>query len=149
MKKILEKVLLIFISTLVVFCFSGCSKPSHTHEYAWYLAIAPTQEQVGLLEGICTCGKKQMKELPKLESSGGEEEHQHSYGWNVVKAPTCNEQGLLEGYCGCGDKIERVLEPKGHTFSGEFCSVCGIKKVTIYIDEEVKLGYNFRILLNL
>ena len=100
MKKFLNKVVSIFIAMLFALSLAGCSRSSHVHDYTWFLVASPTAEQDGLLEGICSCGKKELKDL----TSGGSQPHKHNYQWSLLTEPTTQIKGQLEGVCSCGDK---------------------------------------------
>ena len=50
----------------------------------------------------------------------------HSWGSVVTKQPTCTEEGERTYTCYlCNDSYQEVIEPTGHSFVNDVCTVCG------------------------
>lgn len=114
-----------------------CSEPGHTvytcecgdsytegseaplgHEYSdWVTTVAPTVENEGVLEKVCSrCGDKVTSELPKLIPAG----HTHVYV-ETRQEPTCTEYGYIDRICECGKTesswgVGETIEPLGHAY---------------------------------
>ena len=50
----------------------------------------------------------------------------HGYGsWTIAKDASCTETGTKKRVCGCGNEQVETIPAKGHSYSGNKCTVCG------------------------
>ena len=145
--------LIVVLVTLTLLAFSSCnntttndnngggtdtSPSNHTHSYGdWQIVKKATCTTDGSEERVCSCGKKEVASIAKID---------HSYGeWEIVQEATCTTDGSEERVCSCGKKEVRSSASYGHfevidaaveagcynygLTQGSHCGNCGITMI--------------------
>ncbi len=120
-------------------CSSNSNKDNHEHEWTNYVVRDVSCTVDGLLERICTCGKKDYVSIPKnghnrnadgecvICGDGKKEEtHTHNFEWTTIFESTCEFKGIKKGVCECGQETLQDINPKGHNRNSDGeCIICG------------------------
>ena len=135
--------------------FADTTSPSHKHHWnEWVTVQDNTCTQAGIQEHNCSCGEKEVMEIPPLG---------HQEAIDPAVPPTCTEDGMSEGkYCTVCNAVlaeKTIVSAKGHievidaavaaTWSemglteGKHCAVCDtvlVKQETVASSQHIYHG---------